>query len=185
MQRFMASHGKVGNISNSNTLKMNTRTALTFLENGNSPTSINTGYVPVEHKIQQELQDPRSPEKDLKRLRKIKRQITLKASLEKLQHNTDGKADADDDDEEDSAMDPENCDMPSPPRSWIEMGNNELENVHKPAGICSLSAAAYIANGARNGSTKAQLCDLSSKQTPSSRGPIAQWESLIKNRFTV
>ncbi|XP_020802854.1 uncharacterized protein LOC110179596 [Drosophila serrata] len=82
------------------------------------------GYVPVEHKIQEELQEPKSREKELKRMRKINRQNTLKASLEKLQHNTDDKADADDDDEEDSAIAPENCDMPSPPRSWIEMATN-------------------------------------------------------------
>ncbi|XP_020802885.1 uncharacterized protein LOC110179617 isoform X2 [Drosophila serrata] len=99
----MASHGKVGNISNSNTLKLNTHTALALLENGNSPTGITTvtmspaaierdsdgrplrqGYVPVEQKIQQELQDLKSREKELKRVRKINRQNTLKVSLDKL-----------------------------------------------------------------------------------------------------
>ncbi|KAH8366951.1 hypothetical protein KR200_006203 [Drosophila serrata] len=62
--------------TNSNTLKLNTRTALAVLENGNSSTGISTvtlspaaierdlegrplrrGYVPVEQNIQQELQD--------------------------------------------------------------------------------------------------------------------------------
>ncbi|KAH8388709.1 hypothetical protein KR200_005000, partial [Drosophila serrata] len=230
MQRFMASHGKVGNISssgrnqngvssnsstlklntrtaNSNTLKLNTHTALALLENGNSPTGITTvtmspaaierdsdgrplrqGYVPVEQKIQQELQDLKSREKELKRVRKINRQNTLKVSLDKLTYD---EADGDDDDNEDSEVD--HCYGPGKLRTAqstqkLDRNVNEPEDVHKPAGICSLSAAAYIANGARNGSTKGmrlamslpQLCDLSSKQTPLSRGPIAQWESVIK-----
>lgn len=144
MQRFIASHGKLGNTSplpaaspmtlslgaangngglnvngqinnisssnnnnnnNNNTLKLNTRTAMAFLESGGSTGGINSssaalssaaierdsegrplrrGYVPVEQKIQRELQDLKSRESELKRLRKINRQNTLKASLDKL-----------------------------------------------------------------------------------------------------
>ncbi|KAH8373817.1 hypothetical protein KR200_004560 [Drosophila serrata] len=79
-----------------------------FLENGNSRTGITTvtllpaaiepsegkplrrGYVSVEQKIQQELQDLKA----LKRLRKINRHNTLKASLDKLQLRTDDGADS-------------------------------------------------------------------------------------------
>ncbi|KAH8364991.1 hypothetical protein KR200_010652, partial [Drosophila serrata] len=198
--------------SNSNTLKLNTRTALAFLENGNSPTGITTvtlspaaierdsegrplrrGYVPVEQKIQRELQDLKSRETELKRLRKINRQNTLKASLDKLQLSTDDEADADDDDDEDSEV--EHCYGPGKLRnaqSTQELDRNgqvnEPEIAHKPAGNRSLNAAAYIANGASNGSINgmrpamslAQLCDLTPEEAPSSRGLIAQWESLIK-----
>ncbi|KAH8366941.1 hypothetical protein KR200_005365 [Drosophila serrata] len=322
---------------NINSIKLNTCTALAFLMNGNSPTGITTvtlspavierdsegrplrrGYVPVEQKILQELQDLKSRETELKRLRKNKRQNTLKASL---QLSTDDKADADDDDDEDSEV--EHCygpgklrnrvvqevvlqveqrpssDLISNPdpvkcrwlKKWIKkcddnsetsnyvaantkehaaegrkegvqrvqtaeikadelqqcasngqlstdeadaddvevehcygpekLGNaqstqeldrngqvfdnllkgvrfslnfhsyinsNEPEIVHKPAGNRSLNAAAYIANGASNGSINgmrpdmslAQLCDLMPKEAPSSRGLIAQWKSLIK-----
>lgn len=125
MQRFIASHGKLGSpgspgslplasplisngkvspINQNSGLKLNTRTALAFLENGNptpgamptvtlSPAAIERdsegrplrrGYVPVEQKIQRELQDLKSRESELKRQRKINRQNTLKASLDKL-----------------------------------------------------------------------------------------------------
>ncbi|KAH8250472.1 hypothetical protein KR038_002616, partial [Drosophila bunnanda] len=198
------------NNNNSNTLKLNTRTALAFLENGNSPTGITTvtlspaaierdsegrplrrGYVPVEQKIQRELQDLKSRETELKRLRKINRQNTLKASLDKLQLSTDDEADADDDDDEDSEV--EHCYGPGKLRNAqstqeLDRNGNEPEIVHKPAGNRSLNAAAYIANGASNGSINgmrpamslAQLCDLTPEEAPSSRGLIAQWESLIK-----
>ncbi|KAH8235824.1 hypothetical protein KR032_008516, partial [Drosophila birchii] len=238
MQRFIASHGKLvtpnsplppasplGNINSSvtnqngsqsnnnnssNTLKLNTRTALAFLENGNSPTGITTvtlspaaierdsegrplrrGYVPVEQKIQRELQDLKSRETELKRLRKINRQNTLKASLDKLQLSTDDEADADDDDDEDSEV--EHCYGPGKLRNAqstqeLDRNGNEPEIMHKPAVNRSLNAAAYIANGSSNGSINgmrpamslAQLCDLTPEEAPSSRGLIAQWESLIK-----
>jgi len=91
------------NNNNNNTLKLNTRTAMAFLESGGSSGAITSvtlspaaierdsegrplrrGYVPVEQKIQRELQDLKSRESELKRLRKINRQNTLKASLDKL-----------------------------------------------------------------------------------------------------
>ncbi|KAH8364902.1 hypothetical protein KR200_001955 [Drosophila serrata] len=105
------------NNTNRNTLKLNTRTALAFLENGSSPTGISTttterdsqgrplrrGYLPVEQKIQQELQGLKSREAELKRLHKSNRQNTLKASLNKFQLSTD-EADADEVDDEDSEV---------------------------------------------------------------------------------
>ncbi|KAH8313924.1 hypothetical protein KR067_001228, partial [Drosophila pandora] len=234
MQRFIASHGKLGSpgspgslplasplISNgkvspinqnSSGLKLNTRTALAFLENGNptpgamptvtlSPAAIERdsegrplrrGYVPVEQKIQRELQDLKSRESELKRQRKINRQNTLKASLDKLQLSTDDEADVDDDDEdEDSEV--EHCYGPGKLRNAqstqeLDRNGNEPEIIHKPSGNRSLNATAYLANG--NGSSNgngmrpamslAQLCDLTPEEAPSSRGLIAQWENLIK-----
>ncbi|KAH8343205.1 hypothetical protein KR059_006384, partial [Drosophila kikkawai] len=204
-QNSSSGGGAAGN-NNNNTLKLNTRTALAFLENGNSTTvtlspaaierdsegrPLRRGYVPVEQKIQRELQDLKSRETELKRLRKINRQNTLKASLDKLNLSTDDEADADDDDDEDSEV--EHCYGPGKLRNAqstqeLDRNGNEPEIVHKPAANRSLNAAAYIANGASNGSINgmrpamslAQLCDLTPEEAPSSRGLIAQWESLIK-----
>ncbi|XP_020805080.1 uncharacterized protein LOC110181617 [Drosophila serrata] len=193
------------NNTNRNTLKLNTRTALAFLENGSSPTGISTvnlspatterdsegrplrrGYVPVEQKIQQEVQDLKSRGAELKRLRKINRQNTLKASLDKLQLSTVDEANADD-------VEVEHCYGHGKLRNAqstqeLDINGNEPEIVHKTAGNRSLNAAAYIANGASNGSINgmrpamslAQLCDMTPKEAPSSRDFIAQWESLIK-----
>ncbi|XP_039499300.1 uncharacterized protein LOC120456498 [Drosophila santomea] len=254
MQRFIASHGKLGNTSplpaaspmtlslgavnangtlnangqinnissnninsNNNTLKLNTRTAMAFLESGGSTGGINSssvtlssagierdsegrplrrGYVPVEQKIQRELQDLKSRESELKRLRKINRQNTLKASLDKLQLSTDDEADADDDDDEDSEV--EHCYGPGKLRNAqstqeLDRNGNEQDIVHKPSGNRSLNAAAYISNGISNGNgngmrpamSLAQLCDLTPEEAPSSRGLIAQWESLIKKNAEV
>ncbi|KAH8289234.1 hypothetical protein KR054_002061, partial [Drosophila jambulina] len=196
------------NNNSSNTLKLNTRTALAFLENGNSTTvtlspaaierdsegrPLRRGYVPVEQKIQRELQDLKSRETELKRLRKINRQNTLKASLDKLQLSTDDEADADDDEDEDSEE--EHCYGPGKLRNAqstqeLDRNGNEPEIVHKPAGNRSLNAASYLANGSSNSNSSingmrpamslAQLCDLTPEEAPSSRGLIAQWESLIK-----
>ncbi|EDV47292.1 uncharacterized protein LOC6551182 [Drosophila erecta] len=257
MQRFIASHGKLGNtsplpaaspmtlslgaangngainvngqlnnissnnnsninINNTNTLKLNTRTAMAFLESGGSAGGINSssvalssaaierdsegrplrrGYVPVEQKIKRELQDLKSRESELKRLRKINRQNTLKASLDKLQLSTDDEADADDDDEDSEV---EHCYGPGKLRNAqstqeLDRNGNELDIVHKPSGNRSLNAAAYIANGFSNGNgngmrpamSLAQLCDLTPEEAPSSRGLIAQWESLIKKNAEV
>ncbi|XP_043066115.1 uncharacterized protein mdu [Drosophila bipectinata] len=229
MQRFIASHGKLGSpaspgslplssplISNGKVspinsqnsgLKLNTRTALAFLENGNpTPTTVTLspaaierdsegrplrrGYVPVEQKIQRELQDLKSRESELKRLRKINRQNTLKASLDKLQLSTDDEADVDDDDEDSEV---EHCYGPGKLRNAqstqeLDRNGNEPEIIHKPSGNRSLNATAYLANGngTSNGSgmrpamSLAQLCDLTPEEAPSSRGLIAQWENLIK-----
>ncbi|KAH8373824.1 hypothetical protein KR200_004996 [Drosophila serrata] len=77
--------------SNINTLKLNTRVvglsvtlspAAIELDSVGRP--LRRGYVPVEQKIQQELQDL----KPLKRQRKINRHNTLKASLDKLSATT-------------------------------------------------------------------------------------------------
>ncbi|XP_052857313.1 uncharacterized protein LOC128265379 isoform X1 [Drosophila gunungcola] len=206
--------------SQSNTLKLNTRTAMAFLESGGgssassvtlSPAAIERdsegrplrrGYVPVEQKIQRELQDLKSRESELKRLRKINRQNTLKASLDKLQLSTDDEADADDDDDEDSEV--EHCYGPGKLRSAqstqeLDRNGNEQEIVHKSTGNRSLNATAYMANGFSNGNgngnangngmrpamSLAQLCDLTPEEAPSSRGLIAQWESLIKKNAEV
>ncbi|XP_033170898.1 uncharacterized protein LOC117147900 [Drosophila mauritiana] len=248
MQRFIASHGKLGNTSplpaaspmtlslgaangngqinnisssnnnnnNNNTLKLNTRTAMAFLESGGSTGGINSssvalssaaierdsegrplrrGYVPVEQKIQRELQDLKSRESELKRLRKINRQNTLKASLDKLQLSTDDEADADDDDEDSEV---EHCYGPGKLRNAqstqeLDRNGNEQDIVHKPSGNRSLNAGAYIANGISNGNgngmrpamSLAQLCDLTPEEAPSSRGLIAQWENLIKKNAEV
>lgn len=254
MQRFIASHGKLGNTSplpaaspmtlslgaangngglnvngqinnisssnnnnnNNNTLKLNTRTAMAFLESGGSTGGINSssaalssaaierdsegrplrrGYVPVEQKIQRELQDLKSRESELKRLRKINRQNTLKASLDKLQLSTDDEADADDDDEDSEV---EHCYGPGKLRNAqstqeLDRNGNEQDIVHKPSGNRSLNATAYIANGISNGNgngmrpamSLAQLCDLTPEEAPSSRGLIAQWENLIKKNAEV
>ncbi|XP_044316824.1 probable basic-leucine zipper transcription factor N [Drosophila rhopaloa] len=250
MQRFIASHGKLAptsplppaspmalnlnltngngggsannnnNNQNNNTLKLNTRTAMAFLESGGptagitsssvtlSPAAIERdsegrplrrGYVPVEQKIQRELQDLKSRESELKRLRKINRQNTLKASLDKLQLSTDDEADADDDDDEDSEV--EHCYGPGKLRNAqstqeLDRNGNEQEIVHKSSGNRSLNATAYMANGINgisngNGNgmrpamSLAQLCDLTPEEAPSSRGLIAQWESLIKKNAEV
>ncbi|XP_017045827.1 uncharacterized protein LOC108091232 [Drosophila ficusphila] len=208
--------GNNGGIANgqSNTLKLNTRTAMAFLESGNSTGGITSvtlspaaierdsegrplrrGYVPVEQKIQRELQDLKSRETELKRLRKINRQNTLKASLDKLQLSTDDEADADDDDEDSEV---EHCYGPGKLRNAqstqeLDRNGNEQEIVHKPSGNRSLNASAYIANGISNGNgngmrpamSLAQLCDLTPEEAPSSRGLIAQWESLIKKNAEV
>nr|XP_016924297.2 uncharacterized protein LOC108005502 [Drosophila suzukii] len=202
------------NNNNNNTLKLNTRTAMAFLESGGSSAAITSvtlspaaierdsegrplrrGYVPVEQKIQRELQDLKSRESELKRLRKINRQNTLKASLDKLQLSTDDEADADDDDEDSEV---EHCYGPGKLRNAqstqeLDRNGNEQEIVHKPSGNRSLNAAAYIANGLSNGNghgmrpamSLAQLCDLTPEEAPSSRGLIAQWESLIKKNAEV
>ncbi|XP_017005359.2 probable serine/threonine-protein kinase cdc7 [Drosophila takahashii] len=201
--------------NNNNTLKLNTRTAMAFLESGGSAGGITSvtlspaaierdsegrplrrGYVPVEQKIQRELQDLKSRESELKRLRKINRQNTLKASLDKLQFSTDDEVDADDDDEDSEV---EHCYGPGKLRNAqstqeLDRNGNEQEiQVHKPSGNRSLNAAAYIANGLSNGNgngmrpamSLAQLCDLTPEEAPSSRGLIAQWESLIKKNAEV
>ncbi|XP_016950422.1 uncharacterized protein LOC108024810 [Drosophila biarmipes] len=200
--------------NNNNTLKLNTRTAMAFLESASSSAAITSvtlspaaierdsegrplrrGYVPVEQKIQRELQDLKSRESELKRLRKINRQNTLKASLDKLQLSTDDEADADDDDEDSEV---EHCYGPGKLRNAqstqeLDRNGNEQEIVHKPSGNRSLNAVAYIANGVSNGNghgmrpamSLAQLCDLTPEEAPSSRGLIAQWESLIKKNAEV
>ncbi|KAH8295911.1 hypothetical protein KR018_000295, partial [Drosophila ironensis] len=207
----LISNGKVTPINQSSSLKLNPRSAMAFLDgngqvngNGNgvggspvtlSPAAIERdsegrplrrGYVPVEQKIQRELQDLKSRESELKRLRKINRQNTLKAVLDKIQLSTDDEADADDDD--DSEV--EHCYGPGKLRnaqSTQELDRNGNEEInHKPSGNRSLNATAYIANGNSNGNgmrpamSLAQLCDLTPEEAPSSRGLIAQWESLIK-----
>ncbi|XP_017065141.1 uncharacterized protein LOC108103904 [Drosophila eugracilis] len=203
-----------GQNNNSTTLKLNTRTAMAFLESGGSASAITSvtlspaaierdsegrplrrGYVPVEQKIQRELQDLKSRETELKRLRKINRQNTLKASLDKLQLSTDDEADADDDDEDSEV---EHCYGPGKLRNAqstqeLDRNGNEQEIVHKPSGNRSLNAAAYITNGISNGNgngmrpamSLAQLCDLTPEEAPSSRGLIAQWENLIKKNAEV
>ncbi|XP_051860951.1 myb-like protein D isoform X1 [Drosophila albomicans] len=247
MQRFIASHGKLqlgsvtppastplilspqnGNGNNSNssnnnnqTLKLNARNAMAFLDSGNPGSPLlngnsnnntininnnnNTlsqgaierdsegrplrrGYVPVEQKIQRELQDLKSRETELKRLRKLNRQHML----DKLQLSTDDEADADDDD--DSEV--EHCYGPGKLRnaqSTVELDreSNDVELLgHKTSGNRSLNVAAngngnaLTTNGSSSGlrpaMSLAELCDLTPEEAPSSHRLIAQWESLIK-----
>ncbi|KAH8265147.1 hypothetical protein KR044_002097, partial [Drosophila immigrans] len=254
MQRFIASHGKLqlqlgavtppasaslqlspNNNSNSignnqsQTLKLNARNAMAFLDagnpaapllngngsqlNGNGSNNNNTlsqgaierdsegrplrrGYVPVEQKIQRELQDLKSRESELKRLRKLNRQHML----DKLQLSTDDEADADDDDDDSEV---EHCYGPGKLRnaqSTLELDreSNDVELMgHKASGNRSLNVAAVVANGNGNGNgnalttngsssglrpamSLAELCDLTPEEAPSSHRLIAQWESLIK-----
>ncbi|XP_034490161.1 putative protein DDB_G0292252 isoform X2 [Drosophila innubila] len=254
MQRFIASHGKLqlGNVtptltttlspnnnnSNNNnnqsqTLKLNSRNALAFLEGG-SPTSpltlnlinsnnnnnnnhinnnnnsagntlsqgaierdsegrpLRRGYVPVEQKIQRELQDLKCRETELKRLRKLNRQHMQ----DKLHLSTDDEADADDDDDDSEV---EHCYGPGKLRnaqSTLELDreSTDLEMMgHKSSGNRSLNVAAVLANGSGHSLTTtgsssgmrpamslAELCDLTPEEAPSSHRLIAQWESLIK-----
>ncbi|EDV92293.1 probable serine/threonine-protein kinase cdc7 [Drosophila grimshawi] len=203
---------------NSPTLKLNSRNALAFLETGNTSPQANNinnnisngtlsqgaierdsegrplrrGYVPVEQKIQRELQDLKSRESELKRLRKLNRQYML----EKLQLSTDDEADADDDDDDSEV---EHCYGPGKLRNAqstleLERESNDMELMgYKASGNRSLNAAAVLSNGSGNalsttGSNSgmrpamslAQLCDLTPEEAPSSHRLIAQWESLIK-----
>ncbi|XP_068158046.1 protein kinase 3 [Drosophila tropicalis] len=213
------------NATSTTTLKLNSRTALAFLENGqtlgsnsninvnnnnitiSSPTAIERdsegrplrrGYVPVEQKIQRELQDLKSRETELKRQRKLNRQNTLKASLDKLQLSTDDEADGEeDDDEDDEDSEVEHCYGPGKLRnaqSTLELDRdcNDQDLAYKATGNRSLNAAVLSAangNNNSNGSISvglrpamslAQLCDLTPEEAPSSHRLIAQWESLIK-----
>ncbi|XP_026845640.1 ras guanine nucleotide exchange factor Y [Drosophila persimilis] len=242
MQRFIASHGKVGpsspmsspsspltltngssgnlngnvNGSTQTTLKLNAQNALAFLETGgnNSPTvtlspaaierdsegrPLRRGYVPVEQKIQRELQDLKSRESELKRLRKLNRQNTLRASQDKLIFSTDDEADAEADDDEDSEE--EHCYGPGKLRNAqstqeLDRNGNEQEIVHNSQRM-TCGYAYIMANGSGNGNgngngsascnggmrpamSLAQLCDLTPEEAPSSHRLIAQWESLIK-----
>ncbi|XP_030079427.1 myb-like protein I [Drosophila hydei] len=151
------------------------------------------GYVPVEQKIQRELQDLKCRESELKRLRKLNRQHML----EKLHLSTDDEADADDDDDDSEV---EHCYGPGKLRNAqstleLERESNDQELMgHKSAGNRSLNAAAVLSNGggshvlSKSGSNSgmrpamslAQLCDLTPEEAPSSHRLIAQWESLIK-----
>ncbi|XP_034670971.1 uncharacterized protein LOC117903193 [Drosophila subobscura] len=236
MQRFIASHGKVGSSStlsspsspltlsngssgnvNGNVigstqtaLKLNARSALAFLETGgnNSPTvtlsptaierdsegrPLRRGYVPVEQKIQRELQDLKSRETELKRLRKLYRQNTLRASQDKLVLCTDDEADGEADDDEDSEE--EHCYGPGKLRhaqstQELDRNGNEHEIVHNSQRVAS--GYVYITStgngnenatcngGMRPAMSLAQLCDLTPEEAPSSHRLIAQWESLIK-----
>ncbi|XP_017138555.1 rho GTPase-activating protein gacZ [Drosophila miranda] len=242
MQRFIASHGKVGpsspmsspsspltltngssgnlngnvNGSTQTTLKLNAHNALAFLEAGgnNSPTvtlspaaierdsegrPLRRGYVPVEQKIQRELQDLKSRESELKRLRKLNRQNTLRASQDKLIFSTDDEADAEADDDEDSEE--EHCYGPGKLRNAqstqeLDRNGNEQEIVHNSQRM-TCGYAYIMSNGSGNGNgngngsascnggmrpamSLAQLCDLTPEEAPSSHRLIAQWESLIK-----
>ncbi|SPP78880.1 ras guanine nucleotide exchange factor Y [Drosophila guanche] len=236
MQRFIASHGKVGpssplsipssplTLSNGSSgnvngnvigstqtaLKLNARSALAFLETGgnNSPTvtlspaaierdsegrPLRRGYVPVEQKIQRELQDLKSRETELKRLRKLYRQNTLRASQDKLILCTDDEADEEADDDEDSEE--EHCYGPGKLRNAqstqeLDRNGNEHEIVHNSQRVAS--GYVYITStgngnesvtcngGMRPAMSLAQLCDLTPEEAPSSHRLIAQWESLIK-----
>ncbi|EDW48915.1 GM11569 [Drosophila sechellia] len=185
---FLESGGSTGGI-NSSSVALSSAA----IERDSEGRPLRRGYVPVEQKIQRELQDLKSRESELKRLRKINRQNTLKASLDKLQLSTDDEADADDDDEDSEV---EHCYGPGKLRnaqSTQELGRNgnEQDIVHKPSGNRSLNAAAYIAygiskgNGMRPAMSLAQLCDLTPEEAPSSRGLIAQWENMIKKNAEV
>ncbi|TDG39464.1 hypothetical protein AWZ03_014113 [Drosophila navojoa] len=177
-----------GNIGNGNiSISSNSN-----IERDSEGRPLRRGYVPVEQKIQRELQDLKSRETELKRLRKLNRQHML----EKLPLSTDDEADADDD-EDDSEV--EHCYGPGKLRNAqstleLERDSNDLELMgHKSAGNRSLNAGSALSNGSnhilstsgsnsgmRPAMSLAQLCDLTPEEAPSSHRLIAQWESLIK-----
>lgn len=175
-----------GNNNNSNTLSQGA------IERDSEGRPLRRGYVPVEQKIQRELQDLKSRETELKRLRKLNRQHML----DKLQLSTDDEADADDDDDDSEV---EHCYGPGKLRNAqstleLDRDSNDVEMMgHKSSGNRSLNVASVLANGGGNALTTtssnsgmrpamslAELCDLTPEEAPSSHRLIAQWESLIK-----
>ncbi|KAH8396036.1 hypothetical protein KR222_002269, partial [Zaprionus bogoriensis] len=187
------SNGSNNSNSSSNTISINSSSntlSQGAIERDSEGRPLRRGYVPVEQKIQRELQDLKSRESELKRLRKLNRQHML----DKLALSTDDEADADDDDDSEE----EHCYGPGKLRnaqSTVELDreSNDLELIgHKSSGNRSLNVASVLANGGNalttNGSSSgmrpamslAELCDLTPEEAPSSHRLIAQWESLIK-----
>ncbi|KAL7743935.1 hypothetical protein ACLKA6_003155 [Drosophila palustris] len=180
------------NMNNMNNLNNNNTLSQGAIERDSEGRPLRRGYVPVEQKIQRELQDLKSRETELKRLRKLNRQHML----DKLQLSTDDEADADDDDDDSEV---EHCYGPGKLRnaqSTLELDreSNDLEMMgHKSSGNRSLNAVAVLAttnsnsnsncgssSGMRPAMSLAELCDLTPEEAPSSHRLIAQWESLIK-----
>uniref|UniRef100_A0A1L8EG03 Uncharacterized protein n=1 Tax=Haematobia irritans TaxID=7368 RepID=A0A1L8EG03_HAEIR len=130
---------------------------------------IRPGYVPVEVKIQRELQDLKSRESELKKIRKI-RQSTPDL-LDSIENEL---ADSDDEDSE-----VEHCYGPGKLRAAKSIGdmcdaqNNNTDRI---------SSEQHTRNGGgmRPAVSLAQLCDVDPEEAPSSRGLIAQWENLIQ-----
>uniref|UniRef100_A0A1A9VZ78 A-kinase anchor protein 2 C-terminal domain-containing protein n=1 Tax=Glossina brevipalpis TaxID=37001 RepID=A0A1A9VZ78_9MUSC len=131
---------------------------------------IRPGYVPVELKIQRELQDLKSRETELKKIRKIRQ-----STSDLLDSIDNENVETDDDDSE-----VEHCYGPGKLRAAKSIGD-----------MCDSSPSASplpdfdkqrvrSINGMRPAMSLAQLCDLNPEEAPSSRGLIAQWESLIQ-----
>lgn len=139
---------------------------------------IRPGYVPVELKIQRELQDLKSRESELKKIRKIRQSTPdLLDSIDNENVETD---------DEDS--DVEHCYGPGKLRAAKSIGdmcdaqnNNSSRSVSPMPDFDKQQArSAGASGGLRPAVSLAQLCDLTPEEAPSSRGLIAQWENLIQ-----
>ncbi|ALC49202.1 CG2556 [Drosophila busckii] len=198
---FLGTDATAVNNNNINTMNNNNNMSITNNNNNNMLSQgaierdsegrpLRRGYVPVEQKIQRELQDLKSRESELKRLRKLNRQHQQQLTTEE-----EAAVDADDDDDDDDESEVEHCYGPGKLRNAqssmeLDRESNDLELMgHKSAGNRSLNVAAVIANGLSNSGSSsgmrpamslAQLCDLTPEEAPSSHRLIAQWESLIK-----
>uniref|UniRef100_T1PFI5 Uncharacterized protein n=1 Tax=Musca domestica TaxID=7370 RepID=T1PFI5_MUSDO len=137
---------------------------------------IRPGYVPVEVKIQRELQDLKTRESELKKIRKI-RQSTPDL-LDSIENEL---ADSDSDDSE-----VEHCYGPGKLRAAKSIGdmcdaaNNGGPNSISPIPDFNKQQKFSGAGGMRPAVSLAQLCEMDPEETPSSKGLIAQWENLIQ-----
>lgn len=135
---------------------------------------IRPGYVPVEVKIQRELQDLKTRESELKKIRKI-RQSTPDL-LDSIENEL---ADSDSDDSE-----VEHCYGPGKLRAAKSIGDmcdaahNSSSNSISP--IPDYDKQQQRGGGMRPAVSLAQLCEMDPEETPSSKGLIAQWENLIQ-----
>ncbi|KAM7349071.1 mitotic spindle positioning protein meduse [Cochliomyia hominivorax] len=141
---------------------------------------IRPGYVPVELKIQRELQDLKSREHELKKIRKIRQSTPdLLDSIDNENIETD---------DEDS--DVEHCYGPGKLRAAKSIGDMcDAQNNNNSRSVSPMpeydkqhqrSTAGSGNGGMRPAVSLAQLCDLDPQEAPSSRGLIAQWENLIQ-----
>ncbi|XP_037809251.1 uncharacterized protein LOC119602004 isoform X2 [Lucilia sericata] len=144
---------------------------------------IRPGYVPVELKIQRELQDLKSRESELKKIRKIRQSTPdLLDSIDNENVET-----------EDDDSDVEHCYGPGKLRAAKSIGDMcDAQNNNSSRSVSPMpdfdkqqSRAAAAGSGSGGGGMRpavslAQLCDLTPEEAPSSRGLIAQWENLIQ-----
>ncbi|XP_061393426.1 probable basic-leucine zipper transcription factor H [Musca vetustissima] len=136
---------------------------------------IRPGYVPVEVKIQRELQDLKTRESELKKIRKI-RQSTPDL-LDSIENEL---ADSDSDDSE-----VEHCYGPGKLRAAKSIGDM-CDSAHNSSSNSLSPIPDYDKQqqqqrgGMRPAVSLAQLCEMDPEETPSSKGLIAQWENLIQ-----
>ncbi|KAL9872023.1 mitotic spindle positioning protein meduse isoform 1-T1 [Glossina fuscipes fuscipes] len=162
------SNGKLPDFSiRSSTLIPSSTLTPPVVERDSEGRPIRPGYVPVELKIQRELQDLKTRESELKKIRKIRQ------STSDLLDSIDNENVETDDDDDDSEV--EHCYGPGKLRAAKSIGD-----------MCDSSPSASPLpdydkqRGMRPAMSLAQLCDLNPEEAPSSRGLIAQWESLIQ-----